>query len=166
MPITVEQRLPVPQSEQKSSVSIRNGVPLWLYCFLFFALILLCLLQFHSWISIEQGASPDAKNLMAPLYVVNEGYLSVLNVTVHCEYRTSKGNYIVPDLKVAQTFTFKQRQLLPCSANSADNSRSHGSTAFTVTVDYRVAWLPLYRSQTFRFKSATLADGTYLWAQE
>ena len=158
---------PIPQEERKRSISTRRGVPLWLYGFLCLALLLLCLLQFHSWISVEQGASTDVKNPLAtPFYVVDEGDLAVLNVSVVCEYLTQTGMHIARVSKVLEPLTFKQRQMLPSATSIADTPRSYGSTSFTVTVDYRVEWLPLHRSQTFRFKSAALAGGTYLWLRE
>lgn len=168
MTITLEQRPVLPQVGRGSLLlSIWRQVPLWLYGFLSFAIVLLCLLQFHSWLSIAKGSSPDAKNPFAtPFYVVDDGYLSILNVSVDCEYLTQTGNYFARSLKVAERLTFKQRQALPCATSIADNPPTRGSTSLTVTVDYRVAWLPLHRSQTFRLKSVALVDGTYLWLSE
>jgi hypothetical protein len=168
MTITVEQRPVLPKVGKGSvPISIWREVPLWLCGYLSFAIVLLCLLQFHSWLSIAKGSSPDAKNPFAtPFYVVDDGYLSILNVSVNCEYLTRPGNYFELSSKVTQRLTFKQRQALPCATSIANNPPIHGSTSLTVTVDYRVAWFPLHRSQTFRLKSVALADGTYLWLEK
>jgi hypothetical protein len=165
MTITAEQR-PVLSRVGRGSVLffIWRQVPLWSYGFLSFAILLLCLLQFHSWLSIARGSSPDSKNPFAtPFYVVDDGYLSILNVSVNCEYLTQAGDHFARSSKVAERLTFKQRQPLPCATIVANHPLVHGSTFLTVTVNYQVAWLPLHRSQTFRFKSVALADGTYLW---
>ena len=166
MTIAAERPL-VRQQEEKRAASIRRRVPPRLLGLLSLALVLLYLLQFHSWISIEQGASADARNPFAtPFYLVDNGYLSVLNVSVSCEYLTQTGNPMVRVSKVVARLGFKERQLLPCTTSIAENRPTYGSTSFSVTVGYRVEWLPMHRSQAFRMKSAALADGTYLWVQE
>jgi hypothetical protein len=166
MPITIEGR-PVPEQEQKHAAPTLRGVRLWSYSFLPAGFVLLCLLQFHSWISLEQGISPNAQNPLAtPFYVVNKGNLLVRKVSGVCEYLTRAGNRIVDVPNLAESLMFEQRQVLPCAMRVSDALSIYRAASFTVTVKYRVGWFPLYRSQTFRLKSAVLADGTYLWFEE
>ena len=166
MAITVEGQA-VPQRKQKREVLSGRGVAVWLCAFASGIFVMLCLLQFHSWISLEQGVHHDVKNPFATLfYVVDMGNMSLNNVSVVCVCQTDRGKRIVRFSKLAESLTFKQRQVLSCASSIADDPASRRSSWFTVTVNYRVAWFPLHRSQTFKLKSVVLADGAYLWLNQ
>lgn len=167
MAVTLERRS-VPQQQRRRTVLEGRRIPVWLYGFASMVIVLLSLLQFHSWISLEQAASVDPrKNPFAtPFYIVNIGNVSLHKVSLVCDYLSLTKRRIIWASKLTESLTFKKRVLLPCTASIAENPESYRGTTFTLTVNYRVGWSPLRRSQTFRLKSAALADGTYLWLQE
>jgi len=159
-----EERRILKQETRQSSLRILKRFPLWSYGFVALALVFACMLQFHSWVSVGQRDSQDRRDAFAtPFYVTDNGYLSLLRVLVECDYVKRDGTHLAHIAKTLSNLTFKNRQTLPCAVNHGNDPGERSNVQFTVKVEYRVTGLPLRRSQTFRFKSVTLPDGTYLW---
>jgi len=164
MATILEQRRISKQKTRQRSLRILKRVPLWLYGFVALALVLACMLQFHSWVSVGPRDSQDRPDAFdTPFYVADSGYLSLLRVSVECDFVKRDGTHLAPIVKTLGNLTFKDRQTLPCAVNLGDDPGPRSNVQFTVKVEYRVTGLPLRRSQTFRFKSVTLPDGRCLW---
>lgn len=165
--MTVEEQQLSKQETIQSTPRHLRRVPLWLYGFVAFAFVLLYMLQFHDCASIDQYDYKDHSQAFAtPFYVVDNGYLSLRGVFIECDYVRQDGSYLAHMAKAAGDLTFKNRQTLPCAVNADSAQEYRGEVVFTVKIDYRIAWLPLHRSQAFRFKSVSLSDGTRLWLQQ
>jgi hypothetical protein len=149
---------------QDAGISFWRRTPNELYLMACLGLVLTALLQFHPWLSIEQDLGPK-KSINGSLYLVNRGYLPALNLSIACEFTTPNGSLhrserVGGNREFAERLDFMHKQSLPCPNGTLPLK---GITVFTVVVDYRVAWLPLHRCQTFNMKLAATADGTYRW---
>ena len=145
-------------------------MPIWIYAILVLVFSLFFALQFHQWLSLVPDAPADSTNPPATsLYVVNEGYLTVFDVWLTCEFSTQTGvmrlgNQTLRVSSLVKRIGFEHRESVPCgSALPIENSPFRGTTFFTITATYRVGELPLHRSQTFRMKAVNLPDGTHRW---
>jgi hypothetical protein len=164
MTITLEnQPISKPATTESNLIALRR-MPLWLYGFAAFAFVLVCMLQFHAWVSVEQGDSRDHSDASATsFYVADNGYLSLRRVLVECSYLKQDGTYLTHTSKLLDDLTFKNRQRIPCAVNTDHDLDHRGGIRFKAKVDYRAGWLPLHRSQTFEFKSVAVSNGAYLW---
>jgi hypothetical protein len=148
-------------------------IPKWIYAGIAGTAAVVGLLVLYPWLSIELSSPSDSSNPFTENFnVVNEGFISAMNVSAYCTRDADFGIGVTlrgvheEDSRtiLSPSLDYKRKVTIPCTPEEMIKGMPPIRSAnLTISVWYAVGWLPLQRQQDFKFRLTRDVGGQYRW---